>query len=159
MKPVGFFAVVAFIVVTGLLGASLVRAQPKVQQVYGAGGGMIVGSVYGFDMYDQLQPIAWATVNANNGRTTFVAYSGGSGYYSMYVPQGQYNVTVIEPGYVPYSYAVSVSAGSASTINFYLEQSHVPVPEFPAGMASAVTLLAFAAVLVAARRLRLVKQK
>jgi hypothetical protein len=70
----------------------------------------------------------------------------------MYVPQGLYNVTVVEPGYVTYSSVVAVSPGSASTINFYLEQSHIPVPEFPSGMVSAVTVLALAVVLIAARR-------
>jgi hypothetical protein len=152
MKPVRYFAMVAFTIGVLLLGTKLVGAQPQVQQAYGGGGGIITGSVYGFDMFDQLQPISWASIYANNGRTTFVAYSSGDGYYEMYVPQGAYNVTVVQPGYVPYSSAVSVSEGSASTINFYLEQSHVPVPEYPSGIASAIAVLALAAVLVAARR-------
>jgi len=157
MSRMRYFAIVAFTIGILLLGTKLVGAQPHAQQIYGAGGGEITGSVYGFDMFDQLQPISWASVYANNGRNTFVAYSGGGGYYQMYVPQGTYNVTVVEPGYVPYSSAVSVSAGSASTINFYLEQSHVPVPEFPSGMASAIAVLALAAVLVAARRTKRTK--
>jgi hypothetical protein len=70
----------------------------------------------------------------------------------MYVPTGTYNVTVVTPGYVPYSSVVAVSPGSASTINFYLEESHVPVPEFPSGMVPAIAVLAFAAVLVAVKR-------
>ncbi len=157
MRSIRYFAIVAFTIGILLLGVKLVGAQPKVQQVWGAGGGEITGSVYGFDYYDELQPIAWASVYANNGHTTFVAYSSGGGYYEMYVPQGTYNVTVVEPGYVPYSTAVSVSADSASTINFYLEESHVPVPEFPSGMASAVAILALAAVLVATRRTKRTK--
>lgn len=154
MRPMRYFAVVAFALAVLLIGTKLVGAQPQVQQSYGEGGGMITGSVYGFDMFDYLRPIAWASVYANNGHSTFVAYTSGSGYYAMYVPQGLYNVTVVEPGYVPYSSAVAVSPGSASTINFYLEQSHIPVPEFPSGMVSAVTILALAAVLIAARRTR-----
>jgi hypothetical protein len=159
MRPVRYFVVAAFTVAILLLGSRMVHAQPQAQQVWGAGGGMITGSVYGFDMFDELQPIAWASVYANNGQTTFTAYTGGSGYYSMYVPQGRYNVTIVEPGYVSQSYAVAVAPGSASTINFYLEESHVPVPEFPSGMVSAVTLVALAAVLVASRRVRRTKQK
>jgi hypothetical protein len=147
-----YVAVAAFAIALLLIGTKLVGAQPQVQPSYGEGGGMITGSVYGFDMFDRLQPIAWASVYANNGQTTFRAYTSGSGYYEMYVPQGLYNVTVVEPGYVPYSSSVAVSPGSASTINFYLEQSHIPVPEFPSGMVSAVTVLALAAVLIAARR-------
>ena len=157
MMPIRYLAVVAFTVGILLLGVKLVGAQPQVRQVYGAGGGEITGSVYGFDYADELQPISWASVYANNGRNTFVAYSDGGGYYEMFVPQGSYNVTVVEPGYVSFSTSVAVSAGSASTINVYLEESHLPVPEFPAGMISAVAVLALAAVLVATRRTKRAK--
>lgn len=72
----------------------------------------------------------------------------------MFVPAGNYNVTVVEPGYKPYSNTVSVSPGSSSTINFYLEQSHVPVPEFPSGMISVIAVVALSASLLAMRRIR-----
>jgi len=72
----------------------------------------------------------------------------------MFVPAGNYNVTVTEPGYKPYSNAVAVSAGSASTINFDLEESHVPVPEFPSGMISVIAVVALSAALMAMRRTR-----
>ena len=154
-----YFAIMAFTIGILLLGVKLASAQPQAQQVFGAGGGEIVGSVYGFDMYDQLQPISWASVYANNGRNTFVAYTDGGGYYDMFVPQGMYNLTVVEPGYVSYSTAVAVSPGSASTINIDLEESHVPVPEFPSGTVSAVAVLALGAVLVATRRNKRTKSK
>jgi len=157
MKPTRYLAVAALAIGILLLGTKLVSAQPQVQQAYGGGGGMITGSVYGFNMYNQLEPISWASVYANNGQHTFVSYSDGGGYYAMYVPQGMYNVTVAEPGYVAYSSAVSVGPGSTSTINFYLEQSHVPVPEFPSGMVSVVAVLALAAVLIATRRTKRAK--
>jgi hypothetical protein len=153
MKPI-WYVVAVTLVIALTLGANHVMAQPQPQQSYGGdGGGMITGSVYGFDMWDELQPIAWASINANNGVTTFTAYSGGGGYYEMYVPSGSYNVTVVEPGYVTYTDAVSVAPGSASSINFYLEQSHVPVPEFPSGIVLSVTLvLTLCAALLAMRR-------
>jgi hypothetical protein len=154
-----YFAIMAFTIGILLLGVKLASAQPQAQQVFGAGGGEIVGSVYGFDMYDQLQPISWASVYANNGRNSFVAYTDGGGYYDMFVPQGMYNLTVVEPGYVSYSTAVAVSPGSASTINIDLEESHVPVPEFPSGTVSAVAVLALGAVLVATRRNKRTKSK
>ncbi len=153
------FAIMAFTIGILLLGVKLASAQPQAQQVFGAGGGEIVGSVYGFDMYDQLQPISWASIYANNGRNSFVAYTDGGGYYDMFVPQGMYNLTVVEPGYVSYSTAVAVSPGSASTINIDLEESHVPVPEFPSGTVSAVAVLALGAVLVATRRNKRTKSK
>lgn len=152
MKTTRYIALAAFSVAVLLLGTRMANAQPQVQQVYGAGGGEIAGYVYGFNMYNQLEPIAWAPVTADDGQYSFVAYTGGGGYYNMFVPQGTYNVTVTEPGFVPYSSSVAVSPGSASTINMYLYQSHIPVPEFPSGAVSAITILALAAVLVAAKR-------
>lgn len=120
-------------------------------QQYG-GGGMITGTVYGFNMYDQLQPIAWATVTASNGQYSFLAYSSGSGNYAIFVhPTGMYNVTVNPPGYVPYSSSVAVSDGSSSVINFDLEQSHVPVPEYPQGAFVLVLFAALASVLIVQR--------
>lgn len=136
-----------------LVSSKFVLAQTHPDQYYG-GGGAITGYVLGFDMFDQLQPIAWATVSANSAQYKLVAYSGSGGYYDMFVPAGSYNVTVQEPGYKPYSSAVSVSAGSASTINFYLEQSHVPVPEFPTGMISVIAVAALSASVLALRRTR-----
>jgi hypothetical protein len=152
MRATPYAVLVAFTIAVLVLGTRLVGAQPHVQPQFGAGGGIITGTVYGFNWDDELRPIAWAPVYANNGPTTFTAYTSGGGYYEMYVPQGTYNVTVVEPGYVPYSSVVAVGPGSASTINFYLEESHVPVPEFPTGTVSAIAVLAFAAVLVAAKR-------
>jgi hypothetical protein len=72
----------------------------------------------------------------------------------MVVPAGSYNVTVAPPGYKAYSNTVAVSDGSASTINFYLEQSHVPVPEFPTGMASTIAVVAITAALAVMKKLR-----
>ena len=152
MRPSRYVAVVAFTIAMLVLGTRLVGAQPQPQQQYGGGGGMITGSVLGFNMYNELEPILWAPVYAKSGQYTFTAYTSDGGYYEMIVPQGTYNVTVVQPGYVPYSDVVAVSPGSTSTINFYLEQSHVPVPEFPSGLVSATAVLALAAVLVAVKR-------
>ncbi|MGA2790228.1 MAG: carboxypeptidase regulatory-like domain-containing protein [Candidatus Bathyarchaeia archaeon] len=154
MKAVRYLLLATAIVALMLLGSRFAFAQSRADQYYGGGGGAITGYVLGFDMYNQLQPIAWATVTANNGQYSLVAYSGAGGYYYMFVPAGNYNVTVTEPGYKPYSNAVAVSAGSASTINFDLEESHVPVPEFPSGMISVIAVVALSAALMAMRRTR-----
>lgn len=154
MRHVRYFVVTALVIALVFLGAKLVVAQSQTPQYYGPGGGLITGYVLGFDMFDQLQPIAWATVNAADDRYKFVAYSGSGGYYEMFVLAGVYNVTVVEPGYKPYSNSVSVSSGSTSTINFYLEQSHVPVPEFPSGITSVIAVVTLSAALLAMRRTR-----
>jgi hypothetical protein len=158
MRQTQFFLVAIGVVALMLLGAKLVLAQPLPPQYYGPGGGAITGYILGFDMFDQLQPIAWASVYADNGQNKFIAYSSSSGYYEMFVPTGTYNVTVVEPGYKFYSNTIAVSNGSTSTINFYLEQSHVPVPEFPSGMIQAVAIVTLSAALLAMRRIRRKKQ-
>ena len=113
---------------------------------------MIQGTVLGFNMWDQLEPVEWATVYANNGVRTFVAYSSAGGFYSMFVPTGLYNVTVIQPGYVSYSSSVAVSDGSTNSINVTLELSHVPVPEFQPNFTLMVMILTLGAALVIRRR-------
>ncbi len=154
MRPVRFLLLGLGVLTIVLLGAKVAVAQPLRAQYGGPGGGAIVGYVLGFDMYDQLQPVAWASVYADDGQYKFVAYTGGSGYYEMFVPTGTYNVTVVEPGYLAYSQVIAVSNGSASTINFYLEESHVPIPEFPSGVVQALAVVTLAGALFAMRRTR-----
>jgi len=153
MKHLRLLLGVVLFIALVLLGGKLAVAKPVTNQYYGSGGGgMIRGTVLGFNMYDQLEPIAWASVFANNGQRTFVAYTSAGGFYEMFVPVGIYNVTVIQPGYRAYTNIVTVSDGSTSSINFILEQSHVPVPEYQPSMAVIVMVLALAAALVIRRR-------
>ena len=152
MKAVRLIVVACMVITVMLLASRLAAAQFQPSQYLG-GGGYISGTVLGFDMYDQLQPIQWAAIYANNGQRTFIAYSGSGGFYEMFVPVGTYNVTVLEAGYRQISSSISVSDGSSSTINFTLEQSHVPVPEFPAG-STLVMLTALSLVMLALRRRR-----
>jgi len=153
MKLVRSVILVTAVIALMLLGAKLVAAQSQPQQYGGGGGGgMIRGTVLGFNMFDQLEPIAWATVYANGGHRTFIAYSSSGGFYEMFVPAGRYNVTVTQPGYLSYSNSVAVSDGSTSSINFVLEQSHVPVPEFQPNMTFIVMVLTLAGALFVRRR-------
>jgi len=109
--------------------------------------GYLRGWVYGFNSDNYLLPISQASVTATNGPSVFSAASDVNGAYELLIPAGNYNVTVAEPGYVSYSRAIVVSGGSASVINFYLEESHVPVPEFRPEL-SAVLALSLVAVLL-----------
>ena len=152
MRPVRFLLAACVLIVLMVLGSKMVMAQPQPNQYYGSGGGAIQGTVLGFDMYNRLEPIAWATVTADNGLRNFTTYSSGDGFYFMYVPTGAYNLTVTQPGYFAYSSAVAVSDGSTSTINVTLELSHVPVPEFQPNFTLMVMILTLGAALVIRRR-------
>jgi hypothetical protein len=105
-------------------------------------------------MYNELRTIAWAQVTAANQQIQLTTSSGGGGQYGMYVPGGVYNVSVYVQGYQPQSSSVTVSDGSLSNINFVLERSNVPVPEFPTQMLSALMIIAIAATLVAKRAVK-----
>jgi hypothetical protein len=141
-----------------LVGVMVVSAQSHPQPTFVGGGGMIHGTVYGFNMWDEFVPIEWASVTAADGQYSFVAYSGAGGSYEMFVPAGTYNVTVAPPGYKAYSMSVTVSDGSSSAINFYLEQSGVPVPEFQPSAFAIVLFVALASVLLVKRATRRRKQ-
>lgn len=151
MKSVRLLLAISVFIVLMVLGSKMVLAQPQPNQ-YGSGGGAIQGTVLGFNMYNQLEPIAWATVTADDGLRNFTTSSSGDGFYFMYVPTGTYNLTVTQPGYFAYTNAIAVSDGSTSTINFTLEQSHVPVPEFQPNFTLIVMVLTLGAALVIRRR-------
>ena len=155
MKRVSYLAVVVVIAITTLLSTGLAFAHTQtvknsLPMQYG-GSGYVFGQVLGFDQYNYLVPISWAKVIATNGVFTFAASTGGDGGYGMYLPAGYYNVTAIEPGFVPHTIFVAVSDGSSSSINFYLEQSHIPVPEFQPQMILIVMVVALTATLLAKR--------
>ena len=152
MKSLQLSLAISVFIVLMVLGGKMVLAQPQPNQYYGSGGGAIQGTILGFNMWDQLEPVAWATVKANNGVRNFTAYSGGGGFYFMFVPTGMYNLTVTQPGYFAYSNAIAVSDGSTNTINFTLELSHVPVPEFQPNFTLMVMVLTLGAALVIRRR-------
>jgi hypothetical protein len=155
MKKVSHLVVLVIIAITALLSTGLAFAHTQIvgnsQPTQYGGSGYVFGQVLGFDQYNYLVPISWAKVIATNGIAAFAASTGGDGSYGMYLPAGYYNVTAIEPGFVPHTIFVAVSDGSSSSINFYLEQSHIPVPEFQPQMILIVMVVALTATLLAKR--------
>ena len=109
--------------------------------------GYLHGWVYGFNNDNYLIPVSRANITASDGQIAFSTASGVNGGYEMLIPGGSYIVTVTEPGYMSYSTSVSVSGGSSSVINFYLDESHVPVPEFQSELLSVVLALLLVTVL------------
>jgi hypothetical protein len=130
-----------YAVALGVLLSILILRAPTTSALSPQGGGLIFGYVYGFTWDDQLIPLEWVQVTAINPNFRQTVSTGANGVFEMFVPTGTYNLTVSPPGYKAYSSMVSVMDGSSSSASFYLEQSHVPIPEFPTqGLALIVTI-------------------
>lgn len=94
-------------------------------------GGLVYGKILGFDMHESLKPIAWAKIEALKDNSLIeVVYSDGNGYYEMYLPNGYYTLKVSAEGYKTSSINISVSEGSTNYIEFKLEPTNTPIPEF-----------------------------
>jgi hypothetical protein len=143
--------VLVTVIAIGLLGTGSVYAHSQPIQFYGGGGGYLSGQVLGFDYLNYLTPVAWARVTATNGLYSLSTSTGGNGYYGMFLLAGTYSVTVTEPGFLPHTISVAVSDGSSSSINFYLNESQIPVPEFQPQMISVALALALSATLLIKR--------
>lgn len=143
-------AAVIMIAAMLLLGVGPASAQSHPNQGYG--GGYVNGYVYGYTMYDELIPLDWVEVTARNGEYNFTTQTWNAGFYDMYLPVGTFNVTAYEPGFLSYSVSIAVSDGSSlNGINFYMERSNVPIPEFPSQLLPAVMAIAVGTALIAKR--------
>jgi hypothetical protein len=136
-----------------LVGSSLVLAT-STPKYYGGAGGTISGLV----VSPSGNVVDWSQIYANNGNQTFEAFSGFSGFYLMRVPAGAYNVSVYDfynPVYWAPRRNVTVTVGSNTTVNFYLQpQPPVAVPEFQPNLSAAVAMLAVAAACTMTKRSR-----
>jgi len=109
-------------------------------------GGTLSGRVYGYNMYDEAMPLVWARVSAYENESLIQSVpTGVNGTYIMFLPSGLLNVTVQCPGFKTQARFVAISDGGSSQLNFYLERSEIPIPEFDACFLPilAVLLLAF----------------
>lgn len=116
---------------------------------------VIRGTVSWYDMYGNLRPLPWAQVVAEGdaGAPT-TASTTTDGTYMMWVTPGSYNVTVSsDPGYIPQSKTVTVSPGGvAGGVDFQLEASGKPIPEYPSVAQPVMLLIAALAATVLIRR-------
>ncbi len=111
--------VMLLLAVTGYVFSCRASAQPY----YPYGGGLVAGYVYGFNVYDELIPIAWASITATvDSNVVEHTSSLGGGYFEMILPVGFYNLTVEEYGFISKTMEVFVSSGSSTILQFILEQ-------------------------------------
>jgi len=115
---------------------------------------VIKGTVYWFDQYGNLRPLAWAQVGAvGEFGDPRVATATTDGTYIMWLPAGTYNVTAsLDPGYIPQSYMVTVPDGGVAAVDFQLEQSGVPIPEYPPWLQPVLLVAVTLATLIVVRR-------
>ena len=86
---------------------------------------VICGTVYWYDRYGNLHPLAWAQVTATSQEgVTTVTSSYIDGTYVMWLAPETYNVTASsEPGFIPQAHEVTVTLGGVATVDFNLEPS------------------------------------
>jgi hypothetical protein len=96
--------------------------------VGGAAG--IGGKVYTRNHMGDYRETGWANITAAGEHGVFEGQFNMGGNYYMFVPPGNYLLTAQMPGYIDQAREVTVSEGGSVSINFYMEQSGVPIPEF-----------------------------
>jgi len=87
---------------------------------------------------------SWQTVTAQGAAASVKAWGPVDGYYFTYVQPETYTLSADGPGYVSASRTVVATwGGSTDGQDFYLEESGIPIPEFPAaGLLALVSALA-----------------
>jgi hypothetical protein len=116
---------------------------------------VIRGTVYWYDQFRNLRPLSWVQVTAvGDGGVTTVS-STTEGTYMMWVAPGTYNVTASsDPGFVPQAHEVTVTPGGVATVDFNLEPSGKPIPEYPSLAQPAMLVVAALAAMIILRRRR-----
>jgi hypothetical protein len=131
----------ALLILTALLTSATAREDRPI-------GGLIYGHVYGYDMDGRLIPLSWAKITVmREGEVVVVGYSS-DGYYEVITPGGDLTITVEHPGYVNQTLDVYVSPSSATALNFNLERSGEPIPEYPAEAYPLIITLTLAGLLM-----------
>jgi len=124
----------------------------SVDQVSHGAGGRVHGNIYGFNVYDELITVSWASVTAmQNGQTIDKAYSS-DGFYEMYLPSGTFDLVVEAQGYFTEEMNIYIGDGSDYALNFYMERNNQPIPEFPIVVIQMISFLSLIATLLILRK-------
>jgi len=116
---------------------------------------VVSGTVYTRNWMGDFRKASWTQNTATSAAGTFKATGPTDGWYGIFfVKPDTYTVTSESPGYTSASRTVVTTWGGASSgIDFYLEESGVPIPEFPAaGILALVSALAASLYLLRWRR-------
>jgi hypothetical protein len=138
-------AILLFILTVGVGRAS---AQAPFQ-----GSGYLQGYVYGLTTNDEMVPLVWANVTASNSNYHFMAATGENGTFGMFLPPGNYTLTVSSPGFKAYNATLVVSDGSDLSLTIYLYESGVPIPEFPVQVPTIAMIMILVAAALLTKRM------
>jgi len=116
----------------------------------GQGPIQVCGLVLGKNLHGDLRPISFANVTAISGKAK-VTQSTFDGSYCMFLPPGTYALVASSPGYISKTIQITALGGSLNGIDFILDPSGEPIPEFPG---VPLPLMAAVALLVVLARLR-----
>jgi hypothetical protein len=120
--------------------------------------GLITGSVYGYTYCDDWRTVAWTNILFTAADGTVFNHYTFDGWFGAWMKPGPYTASVVYwtptkgEGYKVQTMPYHVSDGASGVFNVYLEQSQVPIPEFP--VAAIVLASALAASLFILRRKR-----
>ncbi|MBS7622325.1 carboxypeptidase regulatory-like domain-containing protein [Candidatus Bathyarchaeota archaeon] len=116
--------------------------------------GRIAGQVYTRNSMGDFRAGSWQTTTAQGATASIKAWGPVDGWYYTYVRPDTYTVTAEGPGYKSASRTVVATWGGVTGgQDFYLEESGIPIPEFPAaGLLAMVSALAASLYLLRWRR-------
>jgi len=112
--------------------------------------------VYCYTYCDDYRTTSWVNLIAKGTAGTFTHYTL-DGSYAMWLPAGDYQLTITEwspanEGHRAQTRAIHLSDGQIGQLDFYLEQSNIPIPEMTSP--TLVTVALVTATFVLARRRR-----
>ena len=120
--------------------------------------GKVEGPVIGYTYCDDWRSTSWTTVQFTAADGKIYNYYTLDGSFAGYLPSGPYTMAVIfwspakQEGYKVFTAPFQMSDGATASFSVFLEQSGVPIPEFP--VAAIVLASALAASLFVLRRRR-----
>jgi hypothetical protein len=112
--------------------------------------GLAQGWAYSYTWCDDWRTTSWVMVQFS-GAPGLLTYYTFDGHYEAYLPAGTWKMDVIPwlagakgPGYGAQSFTLAISDGQVGGYNVYLEETGVPVPEFPTAIVVLASALAAA---------------
>ncbi|MGO9643109.1 MAG: hypothetical protein ACLPY5_00010 [Candidatus Bathyarchaeia archaeon] len=93
--------------------------------------GLLSGTVLGFTWTSEFRPLSWSPVSVSSIGNLGWTYYTYDGIYEMFLPPGNYAISVTSPGFLPDYFNASITSGTTSSVREVdLNQSNIPVPEF-----------------------------